>query len=64
MENELLTTKEVLARLKLSRQTLANMVKAGKIPQTKFGHRTVRYKAADIDRYLADHATPTDLKTA
>jgi excisionase family DNA binding protein len=38
---ELLTTQEVLQRLRISRRTLYNHVKHGKLPAVKLGARTL-----------------------
>lgn len=46
-----LTTKEVVALLKISRTTLHHWRKDGKIEPKKVGH-TVRYKKSDIEKLM------------
>lgn len=57
-ERELLTTKQVLEKLQISRQTLWKLVNAGKIQQIKFGYKTARYNLADVEAYIQSHEKP------
>ncbi len=48
MEAETLTVQEVAAYLRVSRQTIYTMIRAGKLPHFRIGNK-VRFKKADIE---------------
>lgn len=48
MEAETLTVQEVAKYLRVSRQTIYTMIRAGKLPHFRIGNK-VRFKKADID---------------
>ena len=49
-----MTTKDVATRLQVSTATVSRLAKAGKLPVVRLGHRTLRYRHADVDRLLAE----------
>ncbi len=49
---EMLTIKEVGKVLKLSRQQVLILVKAGELPAMKFNSRLYRVKKSDLERYI------------
>lgn len=48
MEAETLTVQEVAKYLRVSRQTIYTMIRAGKLPHFRIGNK-VRFKKADIE---------------
>ena len=46
-----LTQTEVCERLRISRKTLQRYRQLGRIPFFNFGHRTVRIRESDIERF-------------
>ena len=48
MEAETLTVQELAKYLRVSRQTIYTMIRAGKLPHFRIGNK-VRFKKADID---------------
>ena len=52
---DLLTAQEVARRLSIGVRTLYRLVEGGVVPAPiRFNRRLVRWRAADIDRYLQD----------
>jgi prophage regulatory protein len=50
---DLLTSREVSARLSISIRTLYRMLQRGQFPRPiRLGRRGVRWKTADVQRYL------------
>ena len=60
---QLLTTAEVAAYLQVSRGTVSQWVKTGKIPVTKVGALN-RFRQADIDAWLKESSRPAELDEA
>lgn len=54
----LLTAGEVAERLRLSRRTVEQLVKAERLPAVAVTDSTLRFRAEDIDRYLAERYRP------
>lgn len=52
---ELLTIKEAVSILKVSKRTLYNWIKAGKLPYIKLSNRTLRFKETDIMRLIVEN---------
>jgi len=52
----LLTTKELMDKLKVKRNTIYQLRKEANLPTIKLG-RTIRFDEAEIDRWLKDHQT-------
>jgi excisionase family DNA binding protein len=50
MEDELLTVKEVAARLKVNPQTVRRWIRSGRLPARRYGARGWRVSAADLRR--------------
>lgn len=48
----LLTVKQVCKMLKITKMTLYNWEKSGKIKRIKMGDRIVRYEKSEIERFL------------
>ena len=57
-DDELLTTKEVLAYLRVTHKTIYRLVKAGRIPCAQIG-RHWRFRRSEIDAWLATGGTKT-----
>lgn len=57
-----LTNTEVCDLLKVSRRTLQRYRDEGRIAFSQVG-ATIRYKAADVERFLHDNYNPSFLKT-
>jgi excisionase family DNA binding protein len=55
--NMLLTVKQVCQKLQISRWTLANWERQGKIKRIKMGDTVIRYDEIDIQRFLDDSKT-------
>jgi putative molybdopterin biosynthesis protein len=53
-----LTVPEVAKMLRMSRQTIYNMVKAGNIPHFKVGNK-VRFNRADLDALMQTKSVTT-----
>jgi excisionase family DNA binding protein len=53
--DELLTAPDAAAYLGVHLHTLRTWVRAGRLPQVRFGHRTVRFRRTDLDAYAARH---------
>jgi len=51
-EDELLTTAEVAARLKIKESTVRRLVKDHKIPRIKVGDKLNRFLKSDIESYI------------
>lgn len=54
---KLLTYKEVLSILRISKPTLYKMVKSGQIKRIDFGVQMYRYDEDDINKFLSDSKT-------
>jgi len=48
----LLTVKQVCEKLQISRWTLANWERQGKIKRIKMGDTVIRYEEIEVDRFL------------
>lgn len=48
------TIKELSEQLKISRSTIDNLVRAGKLIKTKVGKKTL-FSAIEVNRYLSTH---------
>jgi excisionase family DNA binding protein len=55
MDRELLTTKQVAKLLQLSPGQVRSLVKCGELPAVKLGHRSLRFRRADVEAYLSRH---------
>jgi excisionase family DNA binding protein len=54
--DQLLTTEEAAAKLQVSPLTLARWRNAGEGPAfVGLGHKTVRYREADLEKYIEDN---------
>lgn len=49
---ELLTVKQVCKRLQITRKTLANWERQGKIKRVKLGDTIIRYEEEEVERFL------------
>ncbi len=58
MDDELLTVKEVAARLKVNPQTVRRWIRSGRLPAVRVSARGYRVRAAELRRFLA---TPHEL---
>lgn len=57
----LLTTDDVAERLRLTPRTVKAWRARGRGPEpVRIGYRTVRYRAADVDAWLARHEAPAE----
>ena len=54
MEQTLMTVTEAARQLALSRATMSDMVRAGRIPSVRIGPRTVRIPADGLSRWIAE----------
>ncbi len=54
--NQLLTTREACAYLKVDRGTLLEMRKRGELKAVRFGKRFLRYRLRDLVRLVDRHA--------
>jgi excisionase family DNA binding protein len=52
-ETDLLSARGAAAYLGIHLQTLRAWVRNGTIPQVRFGHRTVRFRRADLESFVA-----------
>jgi excisionase family DNA binding protein len=50
----LIKTAEVSLILGLSTQVVLKMARENKLPHFRYGPRTLRFKASDVDKYQAD----------
>lgn len=57
MNKELLTPKEIMEALGISRSTLWRMVQSGKIEQINITSRIVRYRASDIRKLAGEDSS-------
>lgn len=57
MSKELLTPKEMMEELGISRSTLWRMVQSGKIEQINITSRIVRYRASDIRKLSGEDSS-------
>lgn len=53
MDDELPTSNQVAARFGISRSYAGRILKRLGVPRIALGHRTVRYRAADVDAAIA-----------
>lgn len=60
-ENDTLTVPEVAQVLRVSRQTIYNMIRTGKIPHFRVGTK-VRFNRADIEAMMKPIATTGEKK--
>lgn len=62
-DKELLTPREVAARLRVTKRTLANMAHKGIGPKPlRFGG-CVRYRVVDVDAFIAGEGVPCTQKS-
>ena len=61
MTQEILTTKETMEYLRITRPTLFKLIKEGKLKAVKVGHN-YRIRKVDLDNFL--QGEPEDLKVA
>ena len=61
MQTETLTVQEVASYLRVSRQTVYTMIRAGKIPHFKVGNK-VRVKRVDLDAMTNTQSTTGESK--
>ena len=54
METDLLNSKELAMRLKISPSTVKEWVKAGRIPAIRISRKTVRFDFSDVLRALRE----------
>jgi len=48
MEHELLTAKEVMGYLRISKSTLYRLIRDGRLKRIRIGRRAVRYRRQDV----------------
>lgn len=53
-----LTLEAAAARLSVSRTTVRRMIADGTLPAVKFGPRSLRVKAVDLERFISTHSLP------
>ena len=51
--DKLLTQREVCQRLGICRRTLQSLRRNRKIGYVQFGHRTIRFRETDVQRFIA-----------
>jgi len=61
--NALITYDEAAKRLGLALGTLYALVHAGRIPHVRLGKRLVRFRPAEIERWLESHSVPAATTT-
>lgn len=52
MNDDLLTTEQVATRFGISRSYCGRLLKRLGVPAIRLGHRTVRYRAADVEAVI------------
>ena len=53
--SRLLTVREVMERVRMSRSTLYRLMRLGRFPEpVRVGLKAVRFKSEEIDQYLAE----------
>jgi excisionase family DNA binding protein len=57
VNDRLLTARQVAARLGLSAETILRWTRRSDLPGFKLPGGAIRYREADIDAWLAEHAT-------
>lgn len=57
MRNELLTLKDVMSRLKLSRATIYRLIEQGELKPFKIGH-SLRFEEQDLAAFIARKKQP------
>lgn len=50
--DDLLTTRDVAARMRVSEQTVRRWRYDGDLPFVRFGYRTVRFELGDVDDFV------------
>jgi excisionase family DNA binding protein len=50
--DELMTLKEVMDYLKISRSTVFRLMDAGKLTSIKLGYRTIRFKRSEVEALI------------
>ena len=55
-EPRLLTPDDVAARLQVSKASILRLVKAGKLPASRLGRRTIRITEAAVDALVGQNA--------
>lgn len=58
MADRLLTAREVAERLTVSTETVLRWTRRGKLPAYKLPSGAIRYREAEVDRRIAEWATP------
>ena len=56
-DNELLTVPQVAGILQMHNETIRRLIREGKIPAEKLGHRTVRVRRRDVEAMVDTHET-------
>jgi excisionase family DNA binding protein len=62
MEDEILVTKEIARRLRVSDQRVYEMVRKGQIPFILLGHRQIRFLKQKIDAWLENGGNKEEVK--
>jgi excisionase family DNA binding protein len=57
MSENLLTSNEVMAQLRISRSTLHRLRRTGELPSVELGPRAVRFRQEDVDHLIEAHLT-------
>lgn len=52
-EEKMLTTKDVMTRLGVSRTTVLNLFRSGKLPVIRVTRRALRVEVAALDKFVA-----------
>lgn len=52
MSEQYMTMREIAARIGVSKMTVYNWIRAGKIPAYRFGDLTIRVKREDAEAFL------------
>jgi len=53
--NQLVKAEEVAKRLDVGIITVKRLAKRGELPLVRLGHNTVRFRMADVEKYIEDH---------
>jgi len=53
--NQLVKTEEVAKRLDVGIITVKRLAKRGELPLIRLGHNTIRFRLADVEKYIDDH---------
>jgi len=57
---ELLTTKEVADRFRVTTETVRDWVKLGKLPAQRLGWRTLRFTEEDLEAFSRENLSPVE----